>query len=136
MAGARCNVVIVALLFVCVSYATARTLQQDAAAQDQSSDIAFQAPIQLGDGTERIIRAQSVRRSGGAVKAIGRAGLASLRTKSRFRGTLVDLARTIEHDDDIVSRFARATGFVQHVNHRQSRSPTSVVVQLVTCAFA
>ena len=67
------------------------------------SKIAQQAPIQLGDGTETIITSASMRRKGGAMKALGRSGLSSLRKRSMWQGTLVDLAHLMDNDDDLVS---------------------------------
>lgn len=109
MAGLRCVVLVALLLVACLSFAAARRLQSEAAVQQSSEVVAVEAPILLGDGTERIIRSQSIRKRGGAVKAVGRAALAQLRTKARFRGTVQELAQHIETDDDLVSVVACAT---------------------------
>ena len=68
--------------------------------------LAEQAPIQLGDGSERIISSASLKRRGGAVKALGRPALAKLRSNSRYQGTVVDLAQLLDTDDDLVSTTA------------------------------
>jgi hypothetical protein len=115
MAGHRCPVVALCLI-VCLAYASARKLHQHSAEsslvadssaaltkQQPSSDLLAANPVLVGDGAERIIRSQSVRQRGGAMRAIGRNHLKTLRAKSGFQGTLVDLAQHIETDSDLVS---------------------------------
>lgn len=100
-------------LLVCLAYASARKLHQQEslvadssaaiAKQQPSSDLLAANPVLMGGGHERIIRSQSIRQRGGALRAIGRTSLKTLRAKAGFQGTLVDLAHHIETDSDLVS---------------------------------
>ena len=105
MACLKCFLLAVVVLLSAVCAASARRLQQPAAQQAEAPQLAAQAPILLGDKSERIISSASIRTRGGAVKHLGRAGLQRLRSAARFHGTVLDLAQHIESDDDLVGVF-------------------------------
>jgi hypothetical protein len=107
-------ILFVCLLVLSVSDAVARRLQQQLE-QQQAPVIEQLAPVQIGDGSERIITRKSVQMQGGAIKALGTAVLMDLKRKSRFRGSVRDLARHINTDPDLVSVFMRATRPLVHV---------------------
>jgi hypothetical protein len=110
------SILFVCLLVLSVSDAVARRLQQQLAAQQlEAPQVEQLAPVQIGDGSERIITRRSVQMQGGAMKALGTAVLQDLKRKSRFRGSVRDLARQINTDPDLVSLFLRATWLLVHV---------------------
>lgn len=89
------------VILVLASVATGRVLRQ-VEQQLQATEIAMR-PVQIGDGSQRILSRQYISRHGGAVRALGRPVLAELRRRARFHGTATDLARQIETDDELVS---------------------------------
>lgn len=108
------SILFVCLLVLSVSDAVARMLQQQLDEQ-QARQVEQLAPVQIGDGSERIITRRSVQMQGGAMKALGTATLQELKRKSRFRGSIRDLARHINTDPDLVRVFICATWPLVHV---------------------
>lgn len=104
MACFKCFLLVVVVLLG-VSSATARRLQQAAtaaAAAEQTLQLAQQAPVQIGDGSERILSRAAIKRQGGALKALGRSALQKLRSNARYQGTVLSLAQVIDKDADLV----------------------------------
>jgi len=89
------------LVWACsISTAVGRVLLQE------RPQIVKELPVQIGDGSERVLTKSYMSARGGAVKALGRSVLVDLRKTARLRGTVRDLARLIESDEDLV-RFLR-----------------------------
>lgn len=88
--------ILLVLVWACsISTAVGRVLQE-------RPSIVKELPVQIGDGSERVLTKSYISARGGAVKALGRSVLVDLRKTARLRGTVRDLARLIDTDEDLV----------------------------------